>query len=808
MKKLILIFLLFPTIIFGQPDGLQQANKEIFGAILDSVSNWSLEYASVAAFRLRDSSLVSGAITDNNGNFAIKELTYGRYFLRINYVGYKEKTVGPYVINQSVGDKLDVGNISINLSASSLSEITVSADKPFIEMRLDKRVVNVEGNITVMGGTALDVLQTVPSVSVDMEGTVSLRGSENVTILIDGRPSTLTGASRRATLEQIPANTIESIEIITNPSAKYDPEGTSGIINIVLKKRKGEDTNIITSVNIGTGDKYSANVNISHSAKKFNTYLNYDFSDHARTHNGDLFRQTYNLINSQYHYQYSEGTSNRGGHTVKLGGDYFLNQKHSVGFFVNGNISERNSNFLITNTEKDTSKNITNEYNNNTLDFNDHNSYDINMNYIGKFAKPFQQLNMDINYSSGIYDGLQSNHYHYLLTESNIYDSILSESASSNILAKADYTHPFGVNKKLETGIHVNLRNMESDNKHYSGNIQPLSLEPAKSSKFIFDEDIYAIYGNYSQSMEKWSFSLGTRLEQVFSTPNLAGDTTSYNNDYFSIFPTAAISRKIKEGEELQLSYSKRINRPHTHALNPFINYSLFPNLRSGNPYLKPEYIHSVELSYMKMWKTTTLMPSVFYRHTIDLITRYRKEYMDTLSLATMENVGKANSYGVELIVSQTLAKWWKMNISGSFFMTRLNAENIEAELTNDSYSWSSRMNSVIKVMKNLEFQTTIMYNGPRIMPQGQRKAMFFVNTGLKYSILDNKLQFSLRLNDVFNTFKFGAIMDEPTFYFNITHNFESRILYFGVTYQLRSNGKQTRDRKKQEDGMMDYDMF
>lgn len=814
----VVIFLFVTTFSFAQQPGghgqQQTADKTITGFIIDSVSGNPLEYASVAAFRMRDSVLVSGAITDARGFFSIPELTYGKYFLKITFVGYMTKDYGPVVFSPQMGNVYDVGKVFVSLSSSSLNAVEIIAEKPFIEMDLDKKVVNIEGNVNVMGGTALDVLETVPSVTVDMDGNISYRGSENVTILIDGRPANFAG-SRKAVLEQIPANMISSIELITNPSAKYDPEGTSGIINIVTKKRKTQNTSITASANWDIYNRYSGNFSISQGIKKFNVYLNYDYRNDTRLSSGDITRFSY--INTAYlQEQVSEETDESQGHSLKFGADYFINALNTIGFSVNGNMRSSAEDGFTNNTEKDVNMMFLNNYRNITFAEDEHSMLNGNMYYSRKFANPKQTLMVDFNYSTGTFESFSEQTSRFYDIDWLQIDSIMgtiennvSDSKNSTILGKIDYTHPFGENKKLETGTHITIRTMDSDNDYFTGieggdaNI----LDTTRSNSFLYDEYVYAAYGNYAQTIGKWSFSGGLRFEYAVATPKIENDTVTYVNDYYSLYPTAAISRKIKEGEEIQLTYSKRVNRPSFHSISPFIDWSNSPNLRGGNPYLKPEYIHSIELGYMKIWKNTSIMPSLFYKRTVDLISRYRVNYLDTFSLATYANIASADAYGAEFIITQTFTKWWKINASGSVFYTHINGENIEADLTSDDFSWSGRMNSTMKIGKKGEFQASVMYRGPSVMLQGSRTGMFFVNGGLKYVLIDNKLTLSVNARDIFNTMKFGVTMEDETFKFIVNRKWQSQSLMFGVTWQF--NAKNGMQRKRSEDSnMSDDDMF
>lgn len=828
LKKILLAItcFFFYIAIFSQHPSMQQmpADKAISGLVLDSLTKKPLEFASVAAFRVRDSSLVGGTLSDINGKFTITNLTPGRYFLRINFVGYKTTDIGPIMISpQSTGTQ-DVGALFVPLSSINIGEVVIATDRPFVEFNLDKRVVNIEGNITVMGGTALDVLETVPSVDVDMDGNVSYRGSQNVTILIDGRPAQFSGESRKAALEQIPAETIETIELITNPSAKFDPEGTAGIINIVLKKKRVIKPTVIATITAGTTDKYSGNISYSQGTSKMRFFVNYSYNNNRRLSTGESVRESKMNIRTFLHEQFGESNSHSIGHSLRLGSDIYLNSKNTIGFSVNGNISGSDFNSFNNNTSKNQNLLFLNNYQNLGNGYRDHIMGSANLFYSKRFTKPSRTLNFDVNYSLANFDSEEYNYIDFWDENwDHKIDSILTQkernfsgSNTSTILAKVDYTHPIDSIRKIETGTHLTMRSMTSSNVMSTAlGQQNYYLDANRSIDFNFNENVLASYINYSQMHGKWSFSGGLRFEVASTDPQLIGDTTNYQRTYTSFYPSAAITKKIKEGEELQLTYGKRVNRPDFHSLSPFIDWSNSPNLRGGNPLLNPEYIHSVELGYMRIWKKSSIMPSVFYRRTVDLISRYRQNYLDTLSLATYANIASADALGFEFIYSQTVTSWWRFNMSASVFHTKVNGKTInglpsESDLTNDDFSWSSRINSNMKLMKNMELQLNASYRGPRVMLQGKRHGMFMSTLGLKYALLDNKLNINFRVSDIFNTQRFRVETEDESFKFTMNRRWESRVFYLGVTFQINPVASRTdrNNRRMEENNMMEDDMF
>lgn len=801
----------------GTVTGGQQVQKSIQGFLIDSLTQKPIPYASVALYRMRDTSLVGGAITDDKGYFRINGVSFGRYMVRITFVGYRPVERSPIMVTPQSPDPVDLGRLQITFRSSDLPEVVIEGTRPYIEMNLEKKVVNVEQDVSVTGGTALDVLQTIPSVSVDMDGNVSYRGSQNVTILIDGRPAHFAG-SRKAMLEQIPASSIQSIELISNPSAKYDPEGTAGIINIVLKQRKSQNFSSQLNTNLNSLLGYSGGGMISFGSSKTNVTIGIDHRYDVRPGSGRSER--YNFITEPYYIlQNITSFSNSTGNSGRFNIDYFPISGLTLG--LNANVNQWNS-FGTTESkveEKNSMMQFRRNYQNNNENNNKHLMFQGGMNVMKKFAKPGHQIQLDMNYSQGNFDAMNNQLRSFYDEDWMLIDSLIdlldvhnSWSRNSTFAGKLDYTLPLNDSTKLESGIHLTMRSMHSDNKYYKGlvNQEFLPFDSLRSNVFDFSERIYATYAIFTSRHKKITFSGGIRYEFVETEPSLKGDTNRYYRTYHSIYPSGSVTYNISRGQDLQLSYSKRVNRPSFHSLSPFIDYSDAPNLRGGNPYLKPEYIHSVELSYMRMFQKGSVIPSVFYKHTVNLISRYRQNYLDTFSLVTFLNLARANTYGFELVLNYNPLKFIRLSGSGNVARTHLNANNIEADLNQEGFLYGGSVMGTVVIRKKLDVQLSSFYRSGNVLIQGRRSGMFSVNTGLRYKILNDKLIASLNVRDIFNTMGFKVFMEDPTFRFNMERKWASRVVTLGLVWQINPE-RMPRDRERRrsrDDVSSDDDMF
>lgn len=797
----------------GSKPGLNGMTITVSGMVRDSTTDNPIEYANVIIFTLKDSQLVSGASTNEKGKFVIEKINPGRYILKASFMGYN--TFRTIISLSSKISDYELDAIYMTSSVASMKEFTVVGEKPLVEYKLDKKVINVEKNINTAGGTAVDVLQNVPSVTVDYDGNVSIRGTTNVTILIDGRPSGITGTK----LDQIPASSIESIEMITNPSARYNPEGMGGIINIKLKKKKQTGLNGLASVNIGTKNKYSGSLNLNYNIGKVNFFGSYDFRYNERTAYGNVDRTTWVNDTASRILQRDDMTMQGLSNNVKAGLDYAINRKNTITFAYL--FSTRNSEHteFSTNREYDYLNKLVNYFESDNTEGGDDHSDDFTLNYKKTFNRRNQELTADVIYNKSDWYEESGNILQYFNLDFTPMDTAperqetVNDSKSNRLTIQANYIHPLQNNAKLELGLQS--INRYSDNFYdykiydYSDPGSPWKTDTLLTNRFIYDENIQAVYGTYSKELSKYSFQAGLRLEQAFTGGDSRTMDTVYKNDYFSLFPSFHITRKFeKSKQEIQFSYSRRINRPNAWWMNPFVDKSNPLVIRYGNPALRPEYINSLELGHTKSWKNISLYTNLFYRQINDVIKMYA--FLDSNGILNMTsaNLSSGQSYGVEFVYDQKITSFWKATLNFSYFRTVINGDNMNTNLTNDNYSWTSSLNTGIGLPKNIFIQLTGFYRGPMVTPQGEMKSSFSMDIAAKKDVFKDKGTITFRLSDIFNTMQFDNISTGEGFTATQNRKRETRTAYFGFSWKINQGIKQTARKKIQENNMQDENYF
>lgn len=817
-KKLFIVFTMF-TIGFSQLTQAQNQNGKgpessgavlkgsggmgsISGVVVDKLTLQAVEYANLVVFRTKDSVMIGGAISNPKGAFTIEKVPFGNYYIVVSFIGYSSLKIPNVTVNPKEAEK-KMGQIKFSPSTNTLDEVTITAEKRMMEYSLDKKVVNVDKNLVSAGGSAVDVMQNIPAVTVDIDGNVSLRGSTNVNILIDGRPSSLSGMSRQAILEQIPASSIEAIEIITNPSAKYNPEGMSGIINIRLKKKTAQGFNGMVSASAGTSNRYNSSVNLNYSTKKFNVFGSWDGRWNQGSGYGDTYRISTLSDTSSYTTQHSDMKRIMDNNTAKAGFDWYINPKNTITLMGQYNTggSDRNQD-LFSNAE-DYNYVLKNKYlQHNREDESDH-SMMYAMNYKKTFTQPMRELTADFSYStSNSYENTDMTLNNYTM---NYIDSLYPPDLqkqydnSNNWVGNAliNYVHPFNEKMKLEAGYQGIFRNVDNDFHLDKADMNNIYVNDINlNNHFKYSENISAIYGTLSKEWKSVSLQFGLRLEQANTKADQLTQMQSYINNYFSLYPSLHISKKLANKNEIQFSYSRRVNRPNMYDLNPFRDYSNPDMLRYGNPYLKPEYINSLEVGHSKYWNKTSFYTSVYYRQINDVIKRIA--FLDSLGISNMtsENLSKGISYGVDFILEQEIAKWWRLNANFSYFRTIIEGNSIDGNISTDNYSWTSKLNSTMNFGKTLSVQISANYRAPIITPQGKMLETYSADIAIKKDFFKNNFSVGVRVSDIFNTQRWRNESFGTGFYTTMDHKRQSQALYLTLTYKI-NGGLKPKARKK-----------
>jgi len=773
----------------GNPAAIKSG--KIKGKIIDADTKVPMEYANVAVYRKQDSKLVTGGIANESGNFEISDLPFGSYYVEANFIGFeKTKVEDVKIIPNST--TVDMGTIELGASRLNIGTVDVVAERNRIEYKIDKKVINVTNDINAAGGTAITVLENTPSVEVDIDGNVSLRGSSSFTVYIDGRPSVLSGSDA---LRQIPSSAIQNIEIITNPSVKYDPDGNAGIINVVMKKNVLSGFNGIINMNLGTGEKYGTDALFNYKTKKYNLFVGANWND--ETNYGDMksMRETY--LNDTTTFLNTDGRRDqtRGGKQLKGGFDYFLTDKTSItasseigsynfDSYGGGNIHNYQEPgdmdvYSVQNNRSGRSGNYVTANASFLSKFDEAGTHKLEGSFYYRNRESLEDETIDEFLSDASYR--QSNQYlSRIITDGN--------STSNDYRFKLDYTLPLKNEAKLEAGLQSRIENeMETFNfKNFDSGTGTFINNPMFTSDMDFKEGIHSAYTTYSGKLKSVEFMLGLRGEYNNRSIDHSKADKPYTLDRFDYFPSAHFSYSLANESQLMTSYSRRINRPDGRDLDPFPNYMNQYTIRIGNPNLKPEYTDSYELSYMYKFGNSFVSLESFYRTTNDLMTRIQ-ELRDGIFYMTMDNLNRDYSLGGEIMGNINFTKWLLINTSFSIYNYQLKGEVLGKSVDKQSTNYSGRLNGTVKFSPDSRLQLTGYYRGPSVSAQGDMKSMIFTNLAYRQDFMKKKLSATLSIRDVLGTAKYEGTSygDDFKSTFKMLH--EPRVLMLTLSYKINN---------------------
>ncbi|MEZ4811713.1 MAG: outer membrane beta-barrel family protein [Allomuricauda sp.] len=806
MKKVILLFALFLCSAYSTrlaANDPETALGSISGKVVDNTLNQPVAYAAIVIKSVDGTETITGGITSDDGSFEIKKLPDGSFILEVQYIGYK--TYSQELIISKDNRNVDVGTITLVEEARNLDEVEVVAERTTIEQRVDRKVINVGKDLTTAGATASDIMNNIPSVNVDAQtGELTLRGNSNVRVMVDGKLSNVPVAQL---LRQIPSTSIKSIELITNPSAKYNPEGMSGIINIVLHKNAniGFNGNINMGLTKAIEAKFNSSIDLNYRNGKFNFYGNYGNNIGKYVNDGTITRIDENSL------QEFDFFDNNKSHLYKLGVDFYLNDHNTISLFTNQNIYDGDTEGVTAVTyNEDLSRNVTQFFN-----ADDHNhSEQYNFDYKLDFAKEGHNIELEVDYN--LFNNDQDANFRS--TGASLFPNYMDfvDTERTQIIANLDYVNPLDSISKLEVGLES--RNFETDVDYSSTGLSFNSngdLRPTPSTNFVYGMDIYSAYATFSQQRGKWSYQMGVRIEDV----EVKADTNNiraFTDKYTEVYPSAFLTYDASEKDQLQLSYSRRVDRPGLQQVNPIREWST-PLISSfGNPSLVPQFTNSYEANYTRRLENGSITAGVFYRRISDEINR--AVYVDRLDynklILTFDNFDSTSAYGVELSTNYRPTKWW--NINGSFDMFSQTQRGITESLSGDSpnptendivvedvevdnTTWNLRMNNSFTVTKKLTLQAFGFYRGKNQNIQFTVEPMYFVNLGARYSFAEGKGTVSFNYNDIFNTMRFSFDGDRP--YDQVGgFNWEANNVYVGLSYRFGSGKNRANQRKRRDD--------
>jgi outer membrane receptor protein involved in Fe transport len=783
MKKALYRLLLFTLVLSSisiKLNAQTTGTSKITAKIIDAGNNQTVPYATAVILNRKTKATIKVGQTDADGNLTLANLPAGVYTFKISYVGYQTMVRDSM---QLIANKdINLGTIKMKSAKGTiLNEVVVTGQKSAMQMGIDKKVFSVDQSLVSEGGSATDLLQNVPSVQTDIDGNVSLRGSAGVKVLIDGKPSLIAGGNVAQILQSIPASSIESVEVITNPSAKYDAEGQSGIINIVLKKNKKLGFNGNLALTAGNRDNYNANTSLSFQNDKFNLYGNYSYRYGNRLGGGYNNIQYLNstAINpTVFADQTTDSKSNDKGHNFKAGIDYYLAPKSTVSFSGGFNIRDNERSENLTINQLDANRNpvqLSNRVNDND---GTGKSYDLNLDFSQKFAKPKEELTFNFGLSQGQNENFQDYNTDIYNSYGVSVDELISQKNNgrgynTNYNIQSDYSLPVGKAGKIEAGYRSQINS--SDNKTSAFILNQVTnvydRDFALTNAFTTKEQIHALYANYSNQIGKFGYQLGLRGEDA-SLDTKSG-VFDRGNDlvytpgrvaYTRLYPSVFVTEKLANEQQLQLSYSRRVNRPRGFDTNPYIDASDPLNYRQGNPNLKPEDVHAFELGYSKYWSKVSLISSVYYRITNDVIQRVRSEPdANGISITTPENLTRNISNGVELISKVDVVKPWNFTANVNLYHSKIEGVPAFGIVENSGFSWNANLTNNFVLPYKITLQLRADYRAAEVMAQGRRNAMYGVDAGAKYDFPNKKASLSLNVRDLFNSRKWSMTTQGTT---------------------------------------------
>jgi outer membrane receptor protein involved in Fe transport len=782
---------------------------KLTGYLIDAQTGQPIEYGNVVILKYSDSTLVDGTVSGAQGNF-ILEIPYGKYFLKASFIGYSTRILDSIKVNPR-NLEIDLGKIALDESSIEIENVVVTGEKQMIINNLDKKVINVEKDLTGTGGTATDVVQNIPSVTVDVSGNVSYRGNQNLTILIDGKPSSMMGMSNADILANLPASSIESIELVTNPSARYDPDGSSGILNFILKKRVDGGVNGNISATAGTGDKFNGSINLNYRLPDFNFFTSYDARMSENGNNGNTSR-TNNINNSvSYLNQDNNGLFDFSSHNITAGMDYMPDNFNTLTFSYRFRKFGFDSENLVKNTSLNSFEDVTNYFERSSIADRGVNSNNYTVSYKRTFETKGAELTTDIIFGDNSMNRdeniVQTNFNTDFTpsTEPPYLERGLSDNSNQQWTIQSNYINPIEGFGRIETGFKVSLKDLNSlNNYEYFDDASSTWVNKLLSNtNFLYQENIYAIYGIFSNSIDKFQYQFGLRAEQANVYGSESITTSSFEKDYFALYPTVHLVQGLPDDQEIQLSYSRRVERPNNRQLNPYVDRSDSLNVQFGNPRLNPEFVNSLDLGYSKFFNKTSLTSSLFYKLTDDAISTVTFIKSNGVTETTWLNIAKSQSYGVELTGSHPVADWLRLNGSLSYFNTSFEAQDVVRK----DNSWIGKIAGTIFFAKDFNVQLNANYNSPIITAQGTIKEVFSADFAAKKDFMDGQLSLTFRVSDIFNTRK----MESETYGFNFNstsyRKMESRVAYLGVSYRLSTGKSKDNERKRRTDegGMDDF---
>lgn len=768
-----------------------QAQFQVKGQIISGEDQKVLEFATVSLLKASDSSLVKGTVTDNQGKFSF-ETGAGTFLVKVTFLGFESYFSEIFSLSQT-RTSVQLSAITLTPSATTLEQVDIQAEKSSMELALDKRVFNVGQDLANAGANASEILSNIPSVTVDPEGNVKLRGSGDVRILIDGKPSGLINVKGGKGLQQLQGSLIESIEVITNPSARYEAEGNAGVINIVLKKERKEGFNGSFEVILGQPTNLGVNANLNYRVKKINFFINYGINYRVEPNIGSVYQEVYSGDTTFISEQTRTGTKAGLNNNIRGGLDYFFNERNILTAAYRFQRADANrlteiryDDYLNTlanptssaiRTQDEIESEPYSEYalTYKKLFLREGHEFNADLRYLNYWERSDQKF-VETTFAPG-----QSPEQGTVARQNSLNDEY-----ENQYLVQLDYIQPIGKEGKFEAGLRSSFRDMTNDYLATEQNIQGDWIPiPEYDNIFVYNENIHAVYGILGNKGAKISYQVGLRAEATDVKTTLKETNEINPRQYANLFPSAHLSYHLPGENDIQISYSRRVRRPTYRELSPFVTLADGRNFFSGNPDLNPEFTHALEIGHLKYFGKGSLSSAVYYRNSAGTIQSIRRVDAQGFSSRLPENLNGQHAFGAEFAVGYNLFEWWKLDGSFNFFRAITDGTNIDTDFESDTYSWFVRQTSKFNLPRQISIQLRANYEAPELTPQGRRKALYYFDLAIQKDIWKRKGRITLNAMDVLNSRIERNVFEDETFYSDVSGAFRRRQVNLTLTYRI-----------------------
>jgi outer membrane receptor protein involved in Fe transport len=788
------LLLIHPRVLHAQPP----TEGVVTGIVTDASTRAPLENANLLLRSRADSSRVFATTTLKDGAFLFPHVPPGAYVVECSLIGHTSFRSPEFVLG-AASPRMDLRTISLKPSALLLDEVVITSERSLFNNSIDRRVYNVDHDLMAKSSSVSDLLQNIPSVQVDVDGGVSLRGSPDVMILINGKKSPLMGKSRADVLQQLPAATIEKIEVITNPSARFTPEGTSGIINIVTRKGAGSGVNGDVTGHVGTASRSNENLSLGYRPGKLELFVNYSHRDDRRKRIGTDARSQIASGSTHNSLEDNQIAMRPRVHLGTLGLSYHPDPKNTLELSSEYFDRRPSREGLSTIVSQGTGGAILSDYDRRQSGYESEQETGGTAAFEHDFPKEDHNLRVEANVSDVPQTELANFVEHWRTpAKPDPASTILLRQTERQGHVTLDYADPVDEQSKLEAGyaLEVHRQDIRSDAESLDVIQQAFRQDLSKTYRFKLDQAIHAVYGTYERSLGKFSVLGGLRAEYASVRSDLVTGGSPFDDKYSGLYPTLHMAYQASERGQVQLNYSRRIRRPESDDLNPFPEYTDPYNIDSGNPRLKPESIHSYELGYRLRGEHFSLAPTIYYRDRRDGFTRVTQAINDSTFLRTMANLASDRSAGLEPVVTMSVGRALQANLNGNVFYDQIDASNIGYAGKKSVVSWSGTFNATVTPWTATAFELNSNYRSARLTPQGDSRPSFGLNVGARQNLFRDRVSVTVAVSDLLKTQRQETRLDVSGIQQRVTNKRDAQIVYAGVTYHY---GRPAKDEKKEK---------